>query len=307
MTEITNLRAEANTVDAPPVADAMVAALLARVGERVRKARERKGVPRRVLADLSGVSQRYLAQIEAGEGNISIALLLRVAIALVCRIEQLTEEDDPWTSDAERVADLYRRADAKVRARVLAELNPARPETKKADRIALIGLRGAGKSTLGALLGPALGLPFLELNRDIEDEAGISVADVIALYGPEGYRRLERQALERLVARHEAAVLAVAGGIVGEPETYRTLLENFHTVWIRARPEEHMDRVRAQGDTRPMAGYPEAMQQLRAILSDREALYQRADAELDTSGAALETSSAALVQLVKQRGWGKSR
>ncbi|MEY8842681.1 helix-turn-helix transcriptional regulator [Cribrihabitans sp. XS_ASV171] len=303
MSEITNFRGESTSHSGRDIADASVSALIARVGERVRKAREHRGIPRRVLSEISGVSPRYLAQLEAGEGNISIGLLQRVAIALDYRIEWLVGEEDPWSSDALRVADLFRAASSDVQQNVLRVLNPEPAEVMRAQRICLVGLRGAGKSTLGAMLGDALGLPFVELNDQIEEQAGMPVGEVMALYGQEGYRKLEAQAVNRVIATHEAMVLAVAGGIVAEPETYNTLLTRFHTIWLRATPVEHMDRVRAQGDERPMAGNPEAMEQLKSILTSREALYSKAQAQLDTSAMATETALQRLVELVRERGF----
>lgn len=301
MGEITNFRGEATPSEAGAFADEAVAALMIRVGERVRKARERKGIPRRVLSDISGVSPRYLAQLEAGDGNISIGLLQRVAIALDHRIEWLISEEDPWTSEALRIMDLYRLASADVRKRVMQMLNPEPDEAMRARRICLIGLRGAGKSTLGAMAGKALGIPFVELNREIEEQAGMPVNEVLALYGQEGYRKLEAQAIGRVVATHESMILAVAGGIVAEPDTYKMLLGRFHTVWVKASPREHMMRVLAQGDTRPMSGNPEAMEQLKSILVSREPLYERALAQLDTSGKSIEASLAELIELIRER------
>ncbi len=303
MSEITNFRGETIAAEAESRGDAAVRALILRVGERVRKARELKGIPRRVLSEVSGVSPRYLALLEAGEGNISIGLLQRVAEALDHRIEWLVGEDDPWTSDAVRVAQLYRSAPAEVRGTVLDLLAPQPEATARRHRIALIGLRGAGKSTLGALAGAELGLPFVELNREIEEQAGMPVNEVMAFYGQEGYRRLEAQALGRIVATHEAMILAVAGGIVAEPETFKALLANFHTIWIKATPAEHMARVRAQGDTRPMAGNPEAMEQLKFILTSRETLYDQARAKLDTTGRSAAQSLADLLALIRERGF----
>jgi len=299
MSELTNFRGEAVLI--ADAGEAEVRALIARVGERVRKARELRGIPRRVLSETSGVSPRYLALLEAGEGNISIGLLQRVAIALDHRIEWLVGEDDPWTSEPLHIADLYRAAPSETRARVREILSPQPEAELRKHRICLVGLRGAGKSTLGARAGAALGLPFVELNREIEDQAGMPVNEVQALYGQEGYRRLEAQALGRVIATHEALILAVAGGIVAEPETYKTLLQHFHTVWVRASPEDHMARVRAQGDLRPMAGNPEAMEQLRHILTSREALYEQARARLDTSGRTPEQSLAELLALIAER------
>jgi XRE family aerobic/anaerobic benzoate catabolism transcriptional regulator len=161
-------------------------------------------------------------------------------------------------------------------------------------------LRGAGKSTLGKILSKDLSLPFIELNREIEEVSGMPATEVMALYGQEGYRRLERQALERIVATSDAAVLAVAGGIVAEPETFAYLLRYFHTVWIKARPEEHMERVRNQGDLRPMKGNPKAMEELYSILASREELYAKAEATVDTSGRSLEESKRDLLATVRK-------
>ncbi len=296
MAEITNFRGEVQ--DARSEADRAVEALIAQVGERVRRARDRKGIPRRVLSEMSGVSPRYLAQLEAGEGNISIGLLQRVAHALDHRIEWLVGVDDPWESDAHRIAELYRSATAPVQAQVRAALSPEPVEATRAHRICLVGLRGAGKSTLGRRAGERLGLPFVELNREIEEQSGMPVDDLMALYGQEGYRRLEAQAVSRVIATHQAMILAVAGGIVAEPETYARLLQGFHTIWIKASPAEHMARVRDQGDTRPMAGNPEAMDQLKSILTAREALCDRATAKLDTSGKTEDESLDDLLALI---------
>lgn len=301
MTEITNFSGTATSQTPEALADAEVAALIARVGDRVRKARELKGISRRVLSEQSGVSPRYLAQLEAGEGNISIGLLQRVAIALDHRIDWLTGAEDPWDSDALRVADLFRTADGETQRSVLQLLEPEPAEHRRAQRLCLVGLRGAGKSTLGAMAGKALGLPFVELNAEIEEQSGMPVAEVMALYGQEGYRKLEAQAINRIIATHEAMVLAVAGGIVADPETFSVLLKHFHTIWIKASPDEHMARVRAQGDERPMAGNPEAMEQLRSILTSREALYGKAQVQLDTSGQRIRDSLSELLDLIRAR------
>ncbi|MBV7377645.1 helix-turn-helix transcriptional regulator [Maritimibacter dapengensis] len=298
MAEITNFRGEARSDEASHVDD-----LIARVGERVRRARDRKGIPRRVLSEKSGVSPRYLAQLEAGEGNISIGLLQKVAHALDHKIEWLVGEDDPWTSEALRVADLFRTADAGTQRQVLSTLTPEPAAQSRAHRICLVGLRGAGKSTLGRRAGEALGIPFVELNREIEEQAGMPVDEVMAFYGQEGYRRLEAQALSRVIATHDTMILAVAGGIVAEPETYNRLLTHFHTIWVKATPAEHMARVREQGDERPMAGNPEAMDQLKSILTSREALYDKALESLDTSGKTEDESLAEMSALIRERGF----
>jgi XRE family transcriptional regulator, aerobic/anaerobic benzoate catabolism transcriptional regulator len=300
MSEITNFRGD--VVSDGALEGVTDEAFIALVGDRVRKARERKGITRKRLSELSQVSQRYLAQLEGGEGNISIALLHRVAAALDHRIEWLVCEEDPWSSEGAQIASLYSAATTPQRQRVLQILSPDQPSRLRRQRICLIGLRGAGKSTLGRMLGESLDIPFIELNRDIEEQSGMPVNEVMALYGQEGYRRLERQALERIVAMTDCVVLAVAGGIVSEPETYNFLLRNFHTIWLKATPEEHMQRVRTQGDERPMAGNPKAMEELNSILASREALYARAEATVNTGGQNLLESKADLIGAVKRLG-----
>ena len=299
MSEITNFRGEVVSAGAQPDD---VDGFIATVGERVRKVRQRKGMSRRVLSEMSGVSQRYLAQLENGDGNISIGLLYRVAQALDHRFEWLVGVEDPWSSETETVARLFSASSANLRQKVLDLLQSAEPARLRRQRIGLIGLRGAGKSTLGRKLGAALKLPFLELNRDIEEQSGMPVADVMALYGQEGYRRLERQALERVVATSDSVVLAVAGGIVSEPETFAYLLRHFHTIWLKAPPETHMRRVQEQGDDRPMAGNAKAMDELKSILTSREALYAKAEGAIDTEGRTPEESAADLVEEVKRLG-----
>lgn len=261
---------------------------LAMVGARVRRARLDVGMSRKALAEASGISQRYLAQLESGDGNISIQLLRRVGIALGIPAADFLREHEAPDGEALSLAGLIAAADADKRRAIRALLEPDR--ANRARRIAFIGLRGAGKSTLGRAVAEAIGLRFVELNQEIEAASGMPVDELIALYGQEGYRRLERQALERVALESEALVLAVAGGIVSEAETFDWLLDHFHTIWLKAQPEEHMARVRAQGDERPMAGNPAAMDELRSILTSREALYARAGAVVDTSGRAVGES-----------------
>jgi XRE family aerobic/anaerobic benzoate catabolism transcriptional regulator len=166
-------------------------------------------------------------------------------------------------------------------------------------RIALIGLRGAGKTTLGSLLAKDLQVPFIELDQEIEQEAGLPLSEIFTLYGQAGYRRRERRCLEKALKEHERAVIAVGGGVVSEDETFNLLLTRCHTVWLKAAPEEHMARVVAQGDLRPMAGNAEAMADLKHLLVVREPLYRKADAIVDTSGQTTEESFLALRQLVR--------
>jgi XRE family aerobic/anaerobic benzoate catabolism transcriptional regulator len=273
------------------------------VGVRVRLARARRGMSRKALSEASGVSLRYLAQLEGGDGNVSIALLRRISRALDHRIEWLVGEDDPWTSDAVQAASMFRVATSEQKRRVFSILDPQGSEMQRGRRIALIGLRGAGKSTLGRMASSALGVPFVELNTEIENVSGMPVQELMAMYGQEGYRRLERQSLDRLAANPEPLILAVAGGIVSEPDTFNQLLRYFHTIWLKARPQEHMDRVRRQGDTRPMAGNPAAMDELRTILTSRESLYAQSEAEVDTSDKTEEESLGALLDVIKQEAF----
>lgn len=303
MSEITNFKGETVQPELDESIDLRVESLIQKVGQRVRKARELKGLPRRVISERSGVSPRYLAQLEAGEGNISIGLLKRVAIALDFRLEWFVSEEDPWSSETLKFTNLYRSTSAVTRAQVMELLDPNTADQHKAQRICLLGLRGAGKSTLGAMAGQSLQVPFCELNREIEDHSGIPVNEVLALYGQEGYRKLETQAVDRIIATHDSVILAVAGGVVSDPEGFKTLLTRFHTIWLKASPAEHMSRVLAQGDTRPMAGNPEAMDQLKTILQNREALYAQADATLETSQKSPQATHDELVDLIRSRGF----
>ena len=284
-------------------AEDLTHAFLIRLGDRVREARSRKNISRKVLSEMSGVSLRYLAQLETGSGNISIILLRRVAEALDYKIEWLVGEEDPYSSDTLAALSLFSQADQQTRARVLKILDPEEPGAKRANRIAFIGLRGAGKSTIGRLTAEKLNVPFLELNEEIEQASGMPVNEVIALYGQEGYRRLEKQSLERVAATHSTIALAVAGGIVSEPETFNYLLRHYHTIWLKAGPTDHMSRVRDQGDERPMAGNPEAMSELRGILMSREALYARAEIEIDTSAHNVGQTSNLVLEAIKDKGY----
>lgn len=275
------------------------ATFLASLGRRVRDARQQRGMARKVLSQTADVSERYLAQLEGGTGNASIILLRRIAAALGLELTDLVDTDE--SPDEQRL--IRRFLDSlpparleEVLRRLTAEFGQEEPVRRK--RITLVGLRGAGKTTLGATLAKALRRRFVELDTEIEREAGISLSEVFLLYGQAGYRRIERRCLERVINSQEDIVLTVGGGIVSEPDTYNLLLLNCYTVWIKAAPEEHMARVVAQGDLRPMAGHAEAMEDLRNILSARESLYGKADAVVDTSGSPIETSFAALQQAI---------
>jgi XRE family aerobic/anaerobic benzoate catabolism transcriptional regulator len=255
---------------------------------------------RKLLARDSQVSERYLAQLEAGQGNISILLLRQIASALNLPLTELLAEESgdavELTLTTQFLKRLPRQKLAAVRLQLVRDYGSARDERMK--RIALIGLRGAGKSTLGAKLARALGAPFVELDREIEREAGTSLSEIFLLYGQAGYRRYERRCLERVLEKNERAVIATGGSIVSEPGTYELLLSACFTVWLKAEPEEHMARVIAQGDTRPMAGNDQAMEDLRRILDGRAVLYGQADVTVDTAGKTPEQSLSALRKAV---------
>jgi len=275
-------------------------AFLHSLGRHVRELRERRGMSRKQAARESGVSERHLAHLEAGEGNISILLLRRIVRVLNVSLADLLSDHDDEGADKRVIRRLLERVPASrlevLMSRLMRDFSG--PDGERRWRVALIGLRGAGKSTLGARLAQELGAPFIEIDREIERDAGMPVAEIFSLYGQTGYRRFEKRALERVVSEHERAVLSVGGGIVSQPDTYTFLLAHCHTVWLKAAPEEHMARVIAQGDLRPMAGHEEAMDDLRRILKAREALYAKADTVVDTSGGDIEASFARLREAV---------
>jgi XRE family transcriptional regulator, aerobic/anaerobic benzoate catabolism transcriptional regulator len=274
--------------------------LLEQLGRRVRTMRGLRGMSRKVLAKASGISERYIAQLESGKGNVSIMLLRRVSDAMGAHVEDLiggTEPGPDWAI----IRDLLRKATPDQIAQVkdvLAGGASAQTNSSFAG-IALIGLRGAGKSTLGKMLAKKIGWSFVELNKVIEAENGLSVAEIIALYGQEGFRRMEQTALGHLLARKEPMVLATGGGIVSEPLTFDLILSSFYTIWLKAEPEEHMTRVRGQGDLRPMADDRSAMAELRTILLSREPLYARASAVVDTAGLSVDAAGARLIDAVR--------
>ncbi len=263
------------------VAPGLVAAteFLAAIGREVRRHRAKRGMTRRQLAQASETSERYLAQIESGAGNPSASVLRAIAQALDLPASALLPETGTRTAELGAIFDLLAQVPEKelpALTKDIAARVAQRAGADRARRIALVGLRGAGKSTLGRMLAQHLGWPFIELDRRVEEEYGASVPDLIEMAGTATFRRHERGALDRLIAEHEAAVITTAGGIVSNPETYALLLRHAHTVWIKARPEEHMSRVMAQGDFRPMAQNRAAMADLVAILEARRADYARA-------------------------------
>ncbi|MDR6534458.1 helix-turn-helix transcriptional regulator [Variovorax soli] len=278
--------------------------LLVALGERVRNLRARRGLTRKAVAQAAEVSERHLANLEYGIGNASILVLQQVATALHCSLAELvgdvTTSSPEWLLIREL---LERRGEADLRrARIaLGELlGTAAGDPARHRRIALVGLRGAGKSTLGQMLADDLDVPFIELSREIEKMAGCSVREIHDLYGTNAYRRYERRALEETVQIYAEVVIATPGGIVSDPATFNELLAHCTTVWLQAAPEEHMGRVAAQGDTRPMAASKEAMDDLRRILAGRAAFYSKADLSVDTSGCDLAQSFQALRTTVRE-------
>jgi XRE family transcriptional regulator, aerobic/anaerobic benzoate catabolism transcriptional regulator len=276
---------------------------LEQLGQRVRTMRALRGMSRKVLAKVSGISERYIAQLESGKGNVSIVLLRRVSNAMGAHLEDLIPATEP-APDWPVIRDLVRKATPNQIAQAKDVLSGQGSGASALRRtsfagIALIGLRGAGKSTLGKMLAKKIGWSFVELNKEIEAQNGLSVAEIIALYGQEGFRRMEQTALGQLLARKELMVLATGGGIVSEPVTFDLILSSFYTIWLKAEPEEHMARVRRQGDLRPMADDRSAMAELRTILLSREPLYARASAVVDTAGLSIDASAARLIDAVR--------
>ena len=273
---------------------------LAALGKRVREIRDRRGMTRKLVAREAAVSERHLAHLEAGEGNVSIVLLRHISRALDVSLIELLAPEAEDTVEKRLIRRFLERLPQHRLEEVVFRLmrDFGHEEAVRRKRIALIGLRGAGKSTLGSRLASEMGVPFIELDREIERETGMPARELFALYGQAGYRRIEHRTLERLCREQDKGVISVGGGAVSQPETYDLLLSNCLTVWIKAQPEEHMARVLAQGDLRPMAGNDEAMEVLKRILQARESLYAKADTVVDTSGETVDESFMKLRQLV---------
>jgi len=276
-------------------------AYLKRLGERVRTLRNQRGMSRKVLAQHAKVSERYLAQLETGKGNGSIVLLRRISRAIGLPVTQLVNESVERPLDFVLLSQFLERlppgalSDAReLLLRHFAESS----ENLRNHRIALIGLRGGGKSTLGRLLAARLDVPFIELDREIERGSGASLSEIFDMFGQETFRRAEREALESVLRQHRAFVMATSGSIVTEPGTLELLLASCFTVWVRAEPGEHMKRVMEQGDMRPMAHSGRAMQDLIAILKSREPLYAKAAAELVTTGKTPEQNLNELLRVI---------
>jgi XRE family aerobic/anaerobic benzoate catabolism transcriptional regulator len=277
------------------------------LGERVRALRARRGMTRKALSVAADVSERHLANLEYGVGNASVLVLLQVAQALKCSLAELlgdsTTRSPEWLMIREMLGDSDEATLRRVREAIGELLGTGgahgRGTLQRSARIALVGLRGAGKSTLGRMLAEDLGFPFVELSREIEKFAGCSINEIQSLYGQNAYRRYERRAIEEAIQIYPEAVIATPGGLVSDLATFNQLLAHCTTVWLQADPQDHMHRVAAQGDLRPMAGNREAMKDLKAILAGRAAFYSKAEFTLNTSAAALQPTFTALRRLVR--------
>ena len=266
------------------------------LGKRVRELRNRRGMTRKMMAHEADVSERHLAQLEVGEGNMSIVLLRRIAAALHFSLAELFAPGADEPVEKRLIQRFLEHLPANRREDVVSRLmrDFGKEEKTRRMRVALIGLRGAGKSTLGSRLSEEMKTPFIELDAEIEKEAGMPLAEIFSFYGQSGYREIEKRTLKRVLKEFPHAILSVGGGVVSEKETYDFLISNCYTIWIKAQPEEHMSRVIAQGDFRAMAGNDQAMEDLRRILDAREPLYRQADMCIDTSGSSVDESFAKL-------------
>ncbi|MBN8491007.1 MAG: helix-turn-helix transcriptional regulator [Burkholderiales bacterium] len=274
------------------------------LGERVRALRARRGMTRRAVALAADVSERHLANLEYGIGNVSMLVLLQVAAALRCSLAELigdtTTRSPEWLLLREMLEHRDEATLKRVRVAVAQVLGMGSEGAARSPRVALVGLRGAGKSTLGQRLAEDLGFPFVELSREIEKFAGCSVNEIQSLYGQNAYRRYERRALEEAIQIYPEAVIATPGGLVSDAATFNLLLSHCTTVWLQAAPEDHMKRVLAQGDLRPMAASKEAMEDLKGILAGRAAFYSKADLRLDTSAQPQEATFQGLREMVRK-------
>jgi len=276
---------------------------LVALGQRLRALRDRGGITRKSLSQATGVSERHLANLEYGEGNASVLVLAQVAAALHCSLAELIGDFTTTSPEWLMIRSLLENRDEqtlhKVRLAIGKTLGTATEGSATSSRIALIGLRGAGKSTLGEMLAADLGFPFIELSREIENFAGCTIAEIQDLYGNKAYRRYERRALEEAVQIYPEVVIGTPGGLVSDPVNFDLMLSYCTTIWLRAKPEDHMQRVIEQGDFRPMAGAREAMQDLKNILASREDFYSKAQFQLDTSRQPLDSTFIELRDLVR--------
>ncbi|MBU6426566.1 MAG: helix-turn-helix transcriptional regulator [Rhodospirillales bacterium] len=281
------------------------AEILSGLGKRVKLLRARRGMTRRVLAEEADVSERHLANLESGTGNVSILVLAQVAQALDCALAELLGDETTATPEWLSIRRLLRGRDAQAIERALRALNElfgsveSRASSARNNRIALIGLRGAGKSTLGQMIAAKLGLDFIELRSEITRLAGCAPVEIQALYGSNAYRRYERQALEETLENHPSCVIATAGGLVGDSSTFDRLLTNCLTVWLQATPEDHFTRVLAQGDVRQLPGNRNGVDDIRLTLESRAGFYAKADLTFNTSGKTLDEAFTGLLGLLQ--------
>jgi XRE family aerobic/anaerobic benzoate catabolism transcriptional regulator len=294
----------ATSTAAESVPDSKRSPFLEALGERVRTLRSRQGMTRRSVAVAADVSERHLANLEYGTGNVSVLVLLQVAQALQCSLAELlgdvTTSSPEWLLIREL---LGKRSEADLRrARVqLGEMfGEGGNAQERKNRIALIGLRGAGKTSLGQRLADDMGFPFIELSREIEQFAGCQISEIHNLYGANAYRRYERRALEEAIQIYPEVVIATPGGLVSDSANFNLLLSHCTTVWLQADAADHMGRVAAQGDMRPMAASREAMEDLKRILEGRSAFYSKADLTINTSGRSEDQAFGALRTAVRQ-------
>jgi XRE family aerobic/anaerobic benzoate catabolism transcriptional regulator len=274
------------------------------LGTRVRRLRARRGMTRRQLAQGADVSERHLANLEAGVGNPSVLVLRQVAVALDCPLAELLGDETTDSPDWLLIRDLLHGRPpeelAKARKALIELFGDTTSPASRLRRIALVGLRGAGKSTLAKRLAEELGRPFVELSEEVQKLAGCRPDEIHAVFGANAYRRYERRALESVLDTHREVVIATPGGIVSEAATFNLLLSRCYTIWLRAKPEDHMGRVVAQGDFRPMSGNREAMDDLKLILAERTPFYAKADVAFETSGQALPEAFDGLRDLVRK-------
>ena len=257
-------------VTVPPLeANPGLVELSLRIGGHVRTRRQARGMSRRMLSKNSGVSERYLAQLETGNGNVTVGILHRLSLVFGCSVEDLIG-------------------------------GGTKPNLEKSHRLALLGVRGGGKTTLGKTVSGKHGIPFIEISNQVKAVSGMDVGEVISLYGQEGFRRYEEEAIASIIEDYDKVIIAIGGGIVETAENYNLLLRHFHTIWIKTSAAEHIGRVRAQGDERPMAGFAAAEKHLDNMLSQRKAEFSRADLVMDTSGVPVEYSVTRLTELISR-------
>ena len=288
----------------PTELDTKRSPFLEALGERVRNLRSRKGMTRRVVALAADVSERHLANLEYGTGNVSVLVLLQVAHALQCSLAELlgdvTTTSPEWLLIRELLSKRSETDLRRVRVQLSEMFGEGGNAQERKNRIALVGLRGAGKTALGQRLADDLGFPFIELSREIEQFAGCQISEIHNLYGANAYRRYERRALEEAIQIYPEVVIATPGGLVSDSANFNVLLSHCTTVWLQADAADHMGRVAAQGDMRPMAASREAMEDLKRILEGRSAFYSKADLSINTSGRSEDQAFDALRTSVRQ-------